>query len=509
MTHVHHEEAVVRLEHVSFSYPTSPIILNAVDLTLSQGWYGVVAPNGVGKSTLLRVISGELTPTSGRVHAPSVLYCAQEVEEPGSLREDVMACWDARAMRLRECFELDDADLWRWSSCSSGERKRWQLARALMMHPEVLLLDEPTNHLDQKARVHLMRVLTDYDGAGLIVSHDRELLDKVTHATIWIEPEGTLTLYPAPYSGALELRRAARAREVREREALSAKVDAMHRQHVQATHQRASSQAQISTRRRMTSHKDSDARSTAAKGRAMAAEKSHARRVTTTGRGLERAEKALADRPYQPVYEPSMKARGARAPHHVIAHLEWPDGLYACDEGKLLLEPGGVLTLYRDSRVWLRGPNGAGKTTLLEAFYHTLSEVHRESVLWCPQQLGQARRVEEQAALDAASREERSRWFEIAACLGVDIDAVRSRGVERLSPGSLRKWVMARGLMKEVWAMILDEPTNHLDLPAIEAMERALEVYEGALLMVTHDVRCAGRLTTSQRRIDPTLRQLM
>lgn len=500
MTYSYGTKAVVRLEHVSFSHPGQPrALFNDVNLSLTAGWCGIVGANGAGKSTLLTLIAGLREPHAGHVHGPPGFYCAQQVDAIGTIREDVTACWDSRAMKWRALLSLDDADLWRWESCSSGERKRWQVAHALMQNPELLLLDEPTNHLDVQAKAMLRDALQDFRGCGVIVSHDRDLLDALTQHTLWVETDGEVTLYPAAYSEAARLRAARRSAYLAERDVLKGRVSTLKAQREYAAQAHAAANAQISTRRRMTSIKDHDARSTAAKGRAINAEKSLGRRLSTTNRALTQAHDTLVHTPFKPSYDPTMHITHVDSPHRIIAHLEWADGVRAGSE--LLLEPGS-LTWRRDSRLWLRGPNGSGKTTLIRMLHEAMSTSRREHVLWMPQHLDESWRARIARDLSECARDPRARWLLIAASLGVDVEVVLAQGVEAMSPGSLRKFLMAQGLMKQVWGMVLDEPTNHLDLPSIKAMEGALRAYGGALCVVTHDEVFGAQVTTQRVEID-------
>ena len=187
--------ATVRLERVSFSYPSRPLrLFEKLDLSLHDGWCGVVGANGSGKSTLLSLIAGLIEPDSGQIHAPPALLCKQELGDVTQIREDALTRWDQRAMMLRELLQLEDAHLWRWEQLSSGEQKRWQIGHALMMHPAVLLLDEPTNHLDIDAKNLLIEALQTFEGTGVLISHDRHLLDAVTSRDIPVVADVVMVL---------------------------------------------------------------------------------------------------------------------------------------------------------------------------------------------------------------------------------------------------------------------------------------------------------------------------
>ena len=185
----------LHLTNVSFSYSDSVPLLQSVDLQLERGWTGVVGANGAGKTTLLRLAAGELTPETGtvRVVPPdgALSYCPQEV---GVCSDDVRAlAWAAhkQARRLIGELQLVPAELERWDTLSPGERKRWQVAAALAEEPVVLFLDEPTNHLDADARGLLVRTLQRFGGIGLVVSHDRALLEQGT-SLLGLRPVGGL-----------------------------------------------------------------------------------------------------------------------------------------------------------------------------------------------------------------------------------------------------------------------------------------------------------------------------
>ncbi len=154
---------------------------------------GSSAPTAPARQHCLRVLAGQLAPTEGSVRrdprGASVALCVQEVDE---LPEDVVSL--ARddegggnrrlAAELRGRLGLDPDAIERWPSLSPGERKRWQIGAALAREPEILLLDEPTNHLDVEGRALLIGALRRFRGVGVIVSHDRALLDELPSTII-------------------------------------------------------------------------------------------------------------------------------------------------------------------------------------------------------------------------------------------------------------------------------------------------------------------------------------
>ena len=173
-----------RLSGLSFSYADSISILSDVTLSLAPGWTGVVGPNGAGKTTLLRLISGELEPVAGHVHldppTAQIQVCAQTVEAMTLEIESFARALDGGARRIQGELRLDPATLSRWPTLSPGERKRWQVGAALAAAPSILMLDEPTDHLDIEARELLVAGVERFRGIGIVVSHDRALLDRIT-----------------------------------------------------------------------------------------------------------------------------------------------------------------------------------------------------------------------------------------------------------------------------------------------------------------------------------------
>ncbi|MDF3058692.1 MAG: transporter [Rariglobus sp.] len=195
--------AQLTLQSVEFAHPgmTTPLF---TDLTVQfpLGWTGIVGPNGAGKTTLLKVVTGELAAQSGLVHRQGLaLYVAQRTDDPPELLEDFIWAPDATVLKAR----LRVAEDWpeRWSTLSHGERKRAQIAVALWREPAVLALDEPSNHIDADARRLLLMALTEFGGIGLLVSHDRALLDELCTQCLLIDPPDAV-LRPGGVTEAME-----------------------------------------------------------------------------------------------------------------------------------------------------------------------------------------------------------------------------------------------------------------------------------------------------------------
>jgi ATPase subunit of ABC transporter with duplicated ATPase domains len=484
----------LRARRLTFAWAAAALILDDVDLHLEPGWTALVGENGAGKSTLLRLLSGDLAPTAGRIlrdpPGETLAYCPQEVTCCGAAITALAAAADGEARALRGRLRLDAAELGRWPGLSPGERKRWQLGAALHPRPGIMLLDEPTNHLDGEGRELLLRALRRFTGVGLLVSHDRTLLEALTRRTLRLH-RGRATLLALPYGEASAAWQAELEAEWQARAEAQAVARAAAARLSEARRERDSADAARSRRR--VDRKDHDARSVGARTVDGWAEARAGRTVSVLRRGLDAAERAIPEPP-PPLVGRAVALGWERAPRPTLLALDVTE-LRA--GGRLLLRDLH-LRLGREARVRLTGPNGAGKSTLLQALI-SASTLPAERLLWLPQELRPGAGV---AAIDdtrALPREARGRVLQLVAALGVAPD--RLLASREPSPGEARKLMLALGLGRRAYGLVLDEPSNHLDLPSIERLEEALASYPGALLLVTHDDALAARLTNETWRI--------
>ncbi|MBM7116051.1 ATP-binding cassette domain-containing protein [Archangium primigenium] len=490
--------SLIRAHRVAFAFSDAHSLFSDVEFHLAPGWTGLVGANGAGKSTLLRLLSRELNPTEGhlRFEPPSALVrlCPQRVE---ALTPDVLAfaeASDARARRLLGQLGLDVTALGRWPTLSPGERKRWQVGAALAQEPDVLLLDEPTNHLDAEARDWLLSALRRFRGVGVLVSHDRALLESLTTTTLRVHGGG-VRLWPGAYAAA--------------REAWEAELDARRtsRQGAQDEHRRlqqrlvktrqdqASASAARNAGNRLKDKYDNDARSMGAKVVAGWADMQHGRRVANTRREVEKAAAAIESIEVEKSVGRSVFVDYVRPPHPLLFSLDVPE----LRAGEVALFGPLRLDVPREARIRIEGPNGVGKSTLLRALLDQ-ARVPLERVLYLPQDVGDAEAREALEAVRELPPEEKGRVLSLVAALGVEPDTLLASA--QPSPGEARKLLIARGLGQHAWALVLDEPSNHLDLPSLERLEEALQGYPGALVLVSHDTHFARRCTTERWRVE-------
>ena len=487
----------LRVEHLTFSYGERVLLADAT-FHLSRGWTGLVGPNGSGKTTLLRLVAGQREPSSGTILLEprgevTVALCPQEVETLEGTVRDFAESDDGLARRLRGRLDLNPLSLERWDTLSPGERKRWQVGAVLSLEPDVLLLDEPTNHLDAEAAQRLHAALASYRGVGLLVSHDRALLDAVTTKTLRLLG-GEARLWPGHFSAARDVWTAEELRVHEGRKETRRRLES-EAEHLEAARRRlASSSRERSAGARMKGVRDSDARSVSADFRAESAERAHASALRRSLAKTEALDAKLAgvevrDGPGRELflrYEPCPRAVVLRYSGDV-----WLPG--AAPSGCPLLR-GVSLALRRDEHVVVQGRNGAGKSTLLRALV-AAAALPTERVLALPQELTTEDMRLDLEALHGLANDARGRVLQLVHALAVEPDALLKTASP--SPGEGRKLRLALGLGRYAWLAVLDEPTNHFDLPAIEFLEAALVEFPGALLVVTHDAHLASRLAAT------------
>lgn len=489
----------LNLTNIHYSYAGSPReVLDGVTLSLPAGWTGVVGDNGCGKSTLARLAAGILRPTAGSVSPAGLVaaYCEQDSTiAPASLL-DFAASWDRDAVRLRDALGIGDDWAWRFGSLSLGQRKRLQVAVALWGRPDVLVMDEPTNHLDAPAREAVLLALRSFSGVGILISHDRDLLDALVERCVSFERDA-VRMRPGTYT---------RAFGQRERE-VAAAADAQARarreeRRLAAERQRRveeASRADGLRSQRGLDPRDHDARAKIRRA-IVSGKDARATHLATALDARIQAQRARAQVAFvERRYDGGIPSLGERSRRAVIARL--PAGVV--HYGDALDAPGVAipdLLLGSGDHVGIVGPNGSGKTTLVTALVRAVPE--DVPMLFMPQELGEADAARAMARLQGLGAAERGRVLSVVAQLNSRPEALLEGGEP--SPGELRKLVLAEAVLAKPQILVMDEPTNHLDLHSIEALERLLASFSGAVVLVSHDARAVRSSCGRMWRLRPT-----
>lgn len=475
-------------DRIAFAFDEAPEELFK-DLTIAfpAGWTGIVGANGAGKTTLLRLATGLLVPTSGRIHRKGTsLYCPQRTDFPPRDFEQLLADSSGEACRIRGILGVNADWAGRWETLSHGERKRAQIACMLHQEPLILAIDEPTNHLDADARAMLLAALFEFRGVGLLVSHDRELLDALCSRCVFVSP-GKAVLRPGNYSeGAIQQR----IEEEHAREQFAqTRAELKRLEHEVARRKEVAARSHKLLSKRGLDPKDHDGRGKRDLARVTGKDGAAGRRVDQLMGRLERARQTHEEIQPPKNRRLGIELEGSRSPNERLLRVE------ACaldlGGGRALHVP--ALLMRRQDRVALVGPNGAGKSTLLRHITGSLSDHEEKHVVYLPQEIDETASTQLLADVRDLRRQDLAQLMTVVSRLGSDPERLLASATP--SPGETRKLMLALGVARQPHLIIMDEPTNHLDLPSIECLEAALEAWPCGLLLVSHDHAFLRRLT--------------
>ena len=521
---------IVRLEHLSLSYGTR-VVLNDVSLSLNDGEkIGLIGPNGAGKSSLLRVLVGQEKPNLGeRIlrRGITISYLPQEYDGAGSTtpfeavlagRPDILECerqLEEVEARLADPATAADMDMFERTLAeqaallerydelggarlrneargylerlglpadahhspitllSGGQLKMVGLARCLVSNPDLLLLDEPDNHLDLTGKARLEEVLQTFEGAVILISHDRYLLDDTISQIAELDA-GRITLYSGNYSSYTVQRELALLKQ---------------------------QQDYISQQKEITRLEDAVARFKL--WASLVVDERHIKQARNKQRQIDRMDKV--ERPVLVRRTMGLRFKAAeRGGQKVLVanHLSRAFG-----DDLVLLDVD--FSLMRGERVGIVGRNGSGKSVLFKLLLGL--DTPTQGDLWVGPSIRLGYYSQQHETLDLSKtpietmRDLRPMTEgEAVALLGRFLFSYQQAHdpAKVLSGGEKSRLQLARLMYSGVNALLLDEPTNHLDIASTEVLEDALNSFDGTLLTISHDRYFLDRTCTRILELD-------
>lgn len=487
----------LNLSHVGYTYPGAAVpAISNITATFPSGWTGLIGDNGCGKTTLALVAAGVLTPDAGTVAPPLFgALCPQDTAVAPPELFDFASDWGREAQETRRLLRIDDEWLWDYDRLSGGQKKRIQIACALWRRPDLLIMDEPTNNLDAPTRAIVKEALAAFEGVGMLISHDRDLLDSLVVQCLVFESGGAI-MRPGGYGKAAGQAAIERVGQQRERQRARQEAARIKKEAQRRAEEAARSKGRLSAKG--LAKGDSDGRERLGRAKVSSKDSIAGRASATMERRAARANRRAAELSVTKRYDAKIAAVGQPSRAKWVLHAEAGTLRYAQSElgSSVVLEPVAAdgdegefslaipqLWVGPSDHVGLAGQNGSGKSTLLRHLLKTVPPTVR--CAYMGQSVGPRQREEALARLRQLSAVDAGRVLSLVARLNSDPD--RLMDGDDTSPGEMRKLILAEQLLQEPHLLVLDEPTNHLDVGSIEALQAMLGEFPGALLLVTHD----------------------
>ena len=465
------EESVIRFEGVSFEYGHNKPILEEVDFPIRRGMkMAVMGQNGAGKSTLFALMTGELKPEAGLIHvsrgmkvatAPQVLPRDQMTL---TVREFFRKCFsepvydiDPRiddvleVVNLKHHEKLHDRVM---KSFSGGQQARLLLASALIQNPDLLLLDEPTNNLDTAGIEHLTKFLVDYEKTVIVISHDAAFLNAFTTGVLYLDVfTRKIEQYQGNYTDV--------------QQEIVARIDRENRKNAQLE-------------KKIQENKDK-ANFFAQKGGKM---RLVAKKMRTEVEEMEEAKVDVRkeDRTIRPFIIPAQSELSG-----VVLALT----SYSVLKGKKPVTKKANISLRKNQHLLLKGPNGIGKSTLLENIALGTpagAEISKGVKVGYYRQDFSTLDFDQtvlEALRHAMGQPDEQRLRAIAAGFLLTADVMETK-IGSLSEGQKGLVAFASLVLERPGLLILDEPTNHINFRHLPVIAKALDEYQGAMILVSH-----------------------
>ncbi len=483
----------IKFNNVSFEYDSaSGTLFENLNLHIAAGWSGVVGANGSGKTTLLKLATGLLSPSKGRIDkCQRVVYCSQRTDHPPNQLTEFSDCDTKRARVIRAQLNIGVHWHKRWNTLSHGERKRAQIGVSLWQEPVLLAIDEPTNHLDVEGRALIECALQSFTDIGLLISHDRELLDAICQQVLFVEPPHVICRRGNYTRG--KFISDTENKTLKKQRAIKKQAYARLRREAGKRRSKAN-QADKKRSKRGLSKRDHDAKKKIDAARLSGKDGAHGKRLRQLDGRLAQAQQALKQIKVKKESVLGIWLPGDKSKRDKL--FEVPSGSISLGNKKRLYYPD--LLLKPDARLGITGPNGSGKSTLLEKLL-PLINLGEERIVYIPQEIDRHQSQDILKQAQAMSNLSKGHLMTIVSRLGSCADRMLESVLP--SPGEIRKLLLAMGITREPYVIVMDEPTNHMDLASIECLERALFECPGSLILISHDLRFLGRLTQQHWQI--------
>ncbi|MFI5260430.1 MAG: ABC-F family ATP-binding cassette domain-containing protein [Candidatus Paceibacteria bacterium] len=475
------EESVINFEEVSFEYGHNKPILDEVTFTLRRGMkMAVMGQNGAGKSTLFALMTGDLKPENGEIHTShgmKVAIASQVIPREKmdlTVREFFQSYFDKKVydidpkidevlevVNLKHHEKLHDRII---KSFSGGQQARLLLASALIQEPDLLLLDEPTNNLDTAGIAHLTKFLVDYENTCVVISHDAEFLNAFTTGVLYLDVfTRKIEQYPGNYHDV--------QRDILIRIEKENRKNAQLEKKIQENKDKANFFAQKGGKMRLVAKK---------------------MRTEVEELEEEKVDVRKEDRTIRPFIIPVQEELSG-----VVFSLT----SYSVLKGAKPTVKKANISLRKNNHLLLRGPNGIGKSTLLEAIARGVAEgaTISEGV-----KVGYYRQdfstldfdqTVYDALMIAMGKPDEERMRKVAAGFLIMGDVIYTK-IGNLSEGQKGLVAFASLVLERPGLLILDEPTNHINFRHLPLIAKALDQYEGAMILVSHVPEFVAQIRT-------------
>ncbi|QKF67343.1 ATP-binding cassette domain-containing protein [Arcobacter venerupis] len=466
----------LQINNLTFKYSHTNIFSN-LNLTFEPlSWSCIVGNNGSGKTTLLKLIAKKMKLEFGSIVGNDlVYYCQQSLTETPEGFEEFIYTFNSKTFRLKELLHIQDEWFYRWQSLSYGEKKRIQIAIALYQEVDVLLLDEPTNYLDYTSKNIVLEALKSFRGIGILVSHDREILNTLCTNTVIMRNQN-IHIYKSNYDNAIKEFNQHRDFLIKENENINKELKKLQK-NIQNQKEKVSiSKSRLSKKNIDKNDKDSKEKINLAK--LTGKDKNDSKLVTTFSKKYE--EQKLKRNELDKEFKKGIKIENNISKKDLFSfYLE--EGSLKLSQEKTLYYPN--LSINSNDKIAIVGDNGVGKSSFVK--YLILKIGLNNNYLYLPQEIEEIQIKKLYEEIDSLDNEKKGLLFTLIRRMSSNPKNL----LEHIfaSPGELRKLFIAKALLENISLIILDEPTNHMDIDSIEAIEKALLEYDKALIVVSHD----------------------